>query len=150
MLQQIILAVVISKIAKAIWPNAITVWGGPRVSGLGCKTIEKDLMERSFAADIIVVGRAEQTFVQILDKVASTKWKKPNIPMVLSGQRGRISVAPTFEKLDFYDSPLTPPAQSALGGLYGRRAYCIYPKIEPKPEKLNLLNAVGSVADMAI
>lgn len=68
------------KIAKAIWPNAITVWSGPRVSGLGCKTIEKDLMERSFAADIIVVGHAEQTFVQILDKVASTKWKKPNNP----------------------------------------------------------------------
>ena len=147
---QVIPAVAISKIAKTIWPNAITVWGGPHISGLGRKAIETDLMERSFAADIFVVGHAEQTFVQILDKAASTGWTKPDVSMVLSGQRGRISVAPTFEKLDLYDSPLTLPAQSALGCSYGRCAYCTYPKIEPKPEKLNLLNAVGSVADMAV
>lgn len=61
-----------------------------------------------------------------------------------------VSVSRQHLKLDLYDIPLTLPAQSALGGLYGRRAYCTYPKIEPKPEKLNLLNAVGSVADMAI
>lgn len=146
---QVIPAVATSMVAKTIWPNAITVWGGPHISGLGTMAIEKDLRERSFAADIFVTGHAEHTFVQILERVSSVRYNKHDMPMVLSGERGSDAVAPTFESLELYDTPLTLPAQSALGCSYGRCAYCTYPAIEPKPEKLNLSRAVGSVADMA-
>lgn len=52
--------------------------------------------------------------------------------------------------MELYDAPLTLPAQSALGCSYGRCSYCTYPAIEPKPEKLNLADTVGSVAEMAV
>jgi radical SAM superfamily enzyme YgiQ (UPF0313 family) len=119
-------------------------------SGLGSKTIEKDLLERSFPADAFVTGHAEHTFVEILNKVANIGWSKTATPMVLRGQRGHTAIKPTFESLDLYDSPLTLPAQSALGCSYGWCVYCTYPKIERRPQKLDLSDAVASVVDMAV
>jgi len=148
---QVIPATAISIVARTIWPKAMVVWGGPHISGLGRATIEMDLAERAFAADIFVTGHAEQTFVHLLDSLASREWHQHDIPMVWNGQSGgaRQTIVPTFENLGLYDSPLTLPAQSALGCSYGHCTFCTYPAIEPKPEKLNLPKAVGAVADMA-
>lgn len=147
---QVIPAVAVSIVAKTLWPSAIVVWGGPHISGLGRVALEKDLKHRSFAADAFVTGHAEQTFVQILDDIQHGKWNQSkNDPIVLNGVRGAQTVSPTFGNLCLYDSPLTLPAQSALGCSYGRCAFCTYPAIEPTPTKLRLFEAVGAVVDKA-
>ena len=147
---QVIPALAVSMVARTIWPQALLLWGGPHISGLGLK--QTDLAERSYAADVFVNGHAEQTFTDILDKVASgDRWKRrSNMPTLLSGTSGGSTVSPTFENLELYDSPLTLPAQSALGCAYGRCTFCTYPAIEPKPVKLDLTRSVGVVADLAV
>jgi hypothetical protein len=148
---QVIPATAISTMARMLWPDALVVWGGPHISGLGEETLQEDLRERSFAADLFVMGHAEKTFVDILDNVArgGYKYKSRDMPVVVSGTRGATTVPPTFENLDLYDSPLTLPAQSMLGCSYGKCAYCTYPAIEPTPSRLEMQTSVGVVAEVA-
>ena len=145
---QLIPAVAVGNIARALWPQTPIIWGGPHVSGLGSSVIEADIEHRKFAADVYVTGHAEQTFVDILNGFSSGRGLLRN-PKVIHGSTGGVSYSPIFENLGLYDSPLVLPAQSALGCAYGRCAFCTYPAIEPTPSKLGLASSVGSVADTA-
>ena len=144
---QVIPAAAITNVIRKIWPQALVVWGGPHISGLGKDTIAKDLHARHFAADVFVTGHAEETFVWVLDEAKSLKSATSNLPVVLKGKSKVVS--PTFDDLTVYDVPLTFPAQSTIGCAYGRCSYCTYPNIEGKPQKLDLLTSVGSVVDQA-
>ena len=149
---QVIPATTMTIIARRIWPQALVVWGGPHISGLGIKTLKQDIAERSFAADVFVVGHSERSIVQILDQVDALKQaaisiNKPSIPKAMVGES--MAIAPSFEELEWYDRPLTLPAQSTLGCAYGRCAFCTYPAIEDTPQKLDLFSSVGHVVDQA-
>lgn len=145
---QVLPATAISKIARELWPEALIVWGGPHISGLGRATLQRDIKKRAFAADIFVTGHAEATFVQILEQREVLKRAvRSSSPVVLDGKSQ--TIAPTFEHLHLYDSPLTLPAQSTLGCAYGRCAFCTYPFIEDTPQKLDLFSTVGTVVDRA-
>jgi radical SAM superfamily enzyme YgiQ (UPF0313 family) len=123
--------------------------------------LKQDLEERAFASDIFVTGHAEESFVEILEQVRvlkqltdggdGTRGGSTRHPMVMCGQSSSVTLPPTFENLDLYDTPLTLPAQSTLGcAYYGRcTTFCTYPSIEDKPQKLDLTNAVGSVVKTA-
>jgi radical SAM superfamily enzyme YgiQ (UPF0313 family) len=152
---QVIPALAVSMVARTLWPQALLLFGGPHISGLGLK--QKDVAELSYAADVFITGHAEQTFTDLLDKVGASSgdgWKTRNtnnsMPILMSGKSGESTVSPTFENLELYDSPLTLPAQSTLGCAYGRCTYCTYPAIEPKPVKHDLSRSVGSVVDLAV
>jgi len=144
---QVIPAATATLVARKLWPQTLVVWGGPHVSGLGKAALEQDLAERAFAADVFVTGHAEKSFVEILENAdtlnRATKWT----PVVLSGKS--TVIAPSFDGLELYDTPLTLPAQSTLGCAYGRCAFCTYPSIEDTPKKLDLFTSVGTVVDTA-
>mmetsp|Transcript_5973 Transcript_5973/g.17265 ORF Transcript_5973/g.17265 Transcript_5973/m.17265 type:complete len:491 (+) Transcript_5973:215-1687(+) len=145
---QILPAAAITQVARQLWPEALVVWGGPHISGLGKAALERDIRFRAFAADVFVTGHAERTFLQVLDQVEVLKRETKSIPKVLTGESGKV-LSPVFDDLDIYDKPLTLPAQSTLGCAYGRCTYCTYPSIEGTPRKLDLLTAVGTVVDTA-
>ncbi|KAL7570350.1 hypothetical protein ACA910_017191 [Epithemia clementina (nom. ined.)] len=148
---QVMPAATISVLVQKLFPDALVVWGGPHVSGLG-SALEKDIHQRSYAADVFVTGHAEQTFTEILDAVSSPDGMaqlKSNVSIV-KGKQGCSPVSPVFDNLEWYDKPLTLPAQSGLGCAYGRCKFCTYPGIEPIPQKLPLDIAVGSVVRSAL
>jgi hypothetical protein len=157
---QVIPAVALSMLVRSIWSTGdgddntnttrpLVVWGGPHVSGLGKRVLEADISERSFAADVFVTGHAEQTFVDILNRLESGEVRDFSSPVVMDGTSGGLVLRPTFENLALFDHPLVLPAQSTLGCAYGRCAYCTYPAIEPTPTRLDLTESVGAVAEMA-
>jgi radical SAM superfamily enzyme YgiQ (UPF0313 family) len=150
---QVLPAAAASRIARQAFPNALVVWGGPHVSGIGRLALEDDADRRAFAADAFVVGHAEQTIVDVLDRAAASRassrpWTLSSRPKIIQGVRGA-SVVPSFDNLALYDDPPVLPAQSALGCAYGRCAFCTYPAMEPTPTKLDLSIAVDSVVELA-
>lgn len=133
--------------ARRLWPDALVVWGGPHVSGLG-NTVQDEIQRRSFAADLFVTGHAEKTSVSRLDHCTSDVYMRSEPARYLQGRSGP-AVAPLFENLGLYDDPPNLPAHSTLGCAYGSCAFCTYPAVEPMPTKLPLLVAVDSVVEMA-
>lgn len=144
---QVIPAVSISMVVRELWPDAMVVWGGPHVSGLG-KSILDDIDRRNFAADLFVTGHAEETFSSLLDQVSLSKSSFGSTRLE-DGVRGG-SMIPSFENLNPYDNPPVLPAQSTLGCAYGRCAFCTYPAMEPTPSKLDLCATIDSVVDKAL
>ena len=160
---QVIPSVVISMIARKLWPKALIVFGGPHMSGLGSETLRQDLGQRGYAADVFVTGHAEQTFVELLDQLERQKSSpfdtnvilnetSSELAKVFEGRRLAAPVAPRFDDdiMLLYDQPVTLPAQSTLGCAYGRCTFCTYPAVEPTPVKLPLDIAVTSVVDQAV
>ena len=73
---QVISAVVISELARELWADALVVWGGPHITGLG-PAINDDLdVRRALAADLFVQGHAEETFVNLLNLQSTTQSPK--------------------------------------------------------------------------
>ena len=144
---QVIPAAAVTTIARQLWPQALVVWGGPHVSGLGRRVLEQDAAQRSFAADAFVVGHAEKTFGDILDQHRALKEASVANPLVLDGES--VTLAPKFSDLEWFDPPLVLPAQSTLGCAYGRCKFCTYPSIENFPQKLDLQIALSSVVEKA-
>jgi radical SAM superfamily enzyme YgiQ (UPF0313 family) len=71
------------------------------VSGIGRRAVEADADRRAFAADAFVVGHAEQTVVDVLDRAAASKSSSQPCtlserPKIIQGVRGA-SVAPSFD-----------------------------------------------------
>ena len=166
---QVIPSVAITMAARKLWPNALIVFGGSHMSGLGSDTLAQDISNRGYAADVFVTGHAEQTFVNLLDQLGlgrdsvslsamsnsqsnSVHDQGVEAPKLVLGQRLATPVAPRFDEADLiqYDQPVTLPAQSTLGCAYGRCKFCTYPAVEPKPVKLPLEIAVTSVVDQAV
>ena len=148
---QVVPAATISELARQLFPDALVVWGGPHVAGLG-SGLETDLHQRAYAADVFVSGHAERTFADILDMVGSHEdWRTLQSSVtLLKGKQECIPVPPIFENLHLYEEPLTLPAQSTLGCAYGRCAFCTYPAIESTPVKLPMDVSVGSVVRSAL
>lgn len=156
---QVIPAAALSMVVKELWPKNRVVWGGPHISGMGVNAIQQDLARRQWvtAADTFVTGHAEETFVALLDQhlssqpsiINATNHQRVVHPGLIQGFRGRRSVIPMFENLDWYDDPPILLAQSTLGCAYGRCAFCTYPAMEPIPTKLDLCITVGSVVTAA-
>jgi radical SAM superfamily enzyme YgiQ (UPF0313 family) len=84
---------------------------------------------------------------------STTTHLNARIPVFVQGRRMAGPLAPLFDNSDLdvmYDQPVTLPAQSTLGCVYGRCTFCTYPAVEPVPTKLDLETAVGSVVEQAI
>lgn len=130
---QVVPAAMLTNIVRSTWNKSIVVWGGPHISGLGYNTLKTSLESRKFAADIFVVGHAENSFVDLLDHVSLRRLSIDNSPLIVDG-RSTSTFSPTFDSLDEYDRQLVLPAQSTLGCSYGKCTYSTYPSIEPTPK----------------
>lgn len=131
---QVLWAIAVTCIAKALWPGVPVVWGGAHVTALA-EEIARDPRYGS-VADAFVAGYAESTFVSLLDAVrAHAPWPKEcfragdGVYERALGSDGH--VAPIFGSPWVpTGAPLTLPTQLSRGCAYGRCRYCTYPKIE--------------------
>lgn len=139
---QVLFGLVVSLIARELWPGVAIVWGGPHVTVLG----DRIATDRRFACGVIdgfVFGYAEQTWVALLDAVAhGTAWPDE----VVSAGSGTVirakddaTVVPAFDHPEQYGwGRLCLPTQASRGCAYGQCAYCTYPAVEGGYRKLCL------------
>ena len=151
---QVIPAVAISMLARGLWPDALVVWGGPHIAGLGQAITEDLSTRRDLAADLFVQGHAEETFVRLLDQACTESQSPKNaLSGVAKGDRGNFMqcpAIPAFDNLECYRKPLTLPVQSSLGCAYGKCAFCTYPAMEGTPVRLSLIETVEPVVQRAL
>lgn len=147
---QVLAAMVITQVARRLWPGVLVVWGGPHVTVLAPE-IASD-RRYGAVADSFVYGAAEGTFVDMLDAVAT---RAPLPPACCrAGQPARtaredLSVLPVFGDLAAYHhGRLTLPAQTTRGCTYGLCAFCTYPATEGAP-RLVPLGQIEHVAKLA-
>ncbi len=137
---QVLWGLVASAAAKACWPGAKVVWGGPHVTALG-ETIASDPVYGRLV-DGFVCGQAERTWVDLLDAVAAGQPMPARVHAAGGGTWARaeeaLDVVPRFDDLGLYDSArLTLPAQCSRG--CSRRCdYCTYWVIEGRRRELPL------------
>ena len=148
---QVLWALVVSEVARELWPDVPVVWGGTHVTALK-PWIERD---HSYGAmvDGFVFGYAEKTWVELLDAIAAGRPWPAEV-----GKAGTGSIpdavaldntVPRFNDLQSYGLPrLTLPAQSGRGCFYGRCAYCTYPAVEGRARHVDLA-ALESVVQLA-
>ena len=150
---QVLYGLVVSLVARDLWPGVNIVWGGPHVTALEHQ-IAGDARYASGLIDGFVFGYAEATWVALLDAVAkSTPWP----PEVVPAGTGRWlraqdnpNVAPVFDGVDRYGwGRLCLPAQASRGCAYGRCAYCTYPTVEGRYRALPLDPVEAVVAQAA-
>jgi hypothetical protein len=136
---QVIAALTLTRLIKAMWPTVPVIWGGAHVTALG-REISRD---RSYAscADGFVFGYAEKTWVELLDAVASgLPWPREVIHAGEEFRRAKDDpeIVPCFGAPVAWGGRLTLPAQSSRGCAYGRCAFCTYPAIEGTTRNLEL------------
>lgn len=146
-------ALAITIVARRLWPNVSTVWGGAHVTAL-CDEIAKD--QRYGCSGLIagfVFGYAERTWCDLLDAVADGRFPDEVVEAGSGTYRSAVedgSVLPAFDELSLYDQVrLTIPAQWTRGCSYGKCRFCTYPTIEGKWRTLPV-EPVRSVVDEAI
>lgn len=146
---QVLWGLVVTLVAKELWPGIPVVWGGTHVTALK-PWIEHD-HAYGFLIDGFAFGYAERTWVHLLDAVASgNRWPAE---VGIAGQ-GPVATAlpdddalPVFEDLAIYGIPrLTVPIQSGRGCFYGRCTYCTYPAVEGSARHLSLRAVEEAVA----
>lgn len=130
---QVLSAMVVSTVARDLWPGSLIVWGGAHVTALAPEIAADE--RYGVVADRFVAGYAEKTFADLLEAV-DTGAQLPESSFVAGcGLERRaeadLSVIPVFGTLDGYPrSRLSLPAQTARGCAYGRCRFCTYPAIE--------------------
>ena len=136
---QVIAALTLTRMIKAMWPAVPVVWGGAHITALG-REISSDSRYGS-CVDGFVFGYAEKTWVELLDAVASgAPWPQE---VIHAGGEYKMAkddptTTPYFEALIAWGGRLTLPVQSSRGCAYGRCAFCTYPAIEGTARKLDL------------
>jgi hypothetical protein len=130
---QVLAGLVTTLVARARWPRARVIWGGPHVTAL--RDVIPFDQDFGHLIDGFVFGAAEGTFTTLLDAVdCDAAWPGA----VVRAGSGRLvtgeplaSVRPRFDDLNRYGAPmLTLPAQTGRGCAYGKCTYCTYPAIE--------------------
>ena len=148
---QVLWALAATFVARERWPGVPVVWGGAHVTALADE-IACDA-RYGFAADAFVAGYAEQTFVDLLDAIASASPWPRQCFRAGDGRYERAigddgGVVPTFLDLRVpKGARLTLPAQLSRGCAYGRCAYCTYPATEGAYRELHSASAEGVIAD---
>lgn len=131
---QVLWALALTRVVRALWPGVPVIWGGAHVTALA-QCIANDA-RYGVAADGFVAGYAESTFVSLLDAVAK---RAPWPEACFSAGSGRHPRAqgdaghtrPSFQDLHLpLGARLTLPAQRSRGCAYGRCEFCTYPAIE--------------------
>ncbi len=130
---QVLWSLAIVNVARRIWGDLPTVWGGAHITALQ----EQIAFEPRYrvAGHGFVFGYAEQTWVDLLDAIAQdAPWPVEVVP----AGRGRTPAAraddhgpPHFGFLERTEGTmLTLPAQASRGCAYARCAFCTYPAVE--------------------
>ena len=136
---QIIAALAVTKVIRAVWPGVPVVWGGAHVTALA-EPISKDASYGQ-GIDGFVVGYAEKTWVELLDAVASrAPWPAEVCKAGTASHRAKEDGAtvPAFDLTSYGQGSLTLPVQASRGCAYGKCSFCTYPKIEGKHRKLSM------------
>ena len=146
---QVLFALVISIVARRLWPGVRVVWGGPHMTALR-RQIASD-PEYGRMVGRFVFGYAEGTFVDLLDAIDGTHELPDAVVHAGSGTRPvarqAVAPAPAFSNLEWYGhGRLTLPAQLTRGCSYGRCTYCTYPAIEGPFRTLDLELASPTIA----
>lgn len=148
---QVLMGLVATLVARALWPTARVVWGGPHVTAL--RDVIPSNEDFGHLIDAFVFGAAEGTFVTMLDAVGGGGDWPAGVVLAGRGRRGDASsvrdALPRFDELDHYGVPLlTLPAQTGRGCSYGRCTYCTYPAIEGAVVDLGL-GMLGHIVQLA-
>jgi len=136
---QIIGALAVTKVIRAVWPDVPVVWGGAHVTALA-EPISKDAGYGQ-GIDGFVVGYAEKTWVELLDAVASrASWPTEVFQAGTASHRAKEdgTTVPAFDLSTYGEGSLTLPVQASRGCAYGKCSFCTYPKIEGKHRKLSM------------
>lgn len=136
---QVIAALAITRLVKSRWPGVKVVWGGAHVTALA-ERISKN-SEYGMWVDGFVAGYAEQTWVDLLNSVATSKpWPTEVFAAGTKNLRAKEDplTVPVFDITDKTKYDLTLPVQVSRGCAYGKCNFCTYPKIEGKYRKLNV------------
>lgn len=131
--EQVLAALVISKIVRRLWPSTTIVWGGAQVTALAPEIAADARYGRGI--DGFVAGYAERTFLSLVEANVSGHPWPPEVFSAGGGQWtraiGALTTVPRFGSLDRYGSPrLTLPAQLTRGCAYGKCGFCTYPHVE--------------------
>ena len=139
---QVLFGLVVSLIARELWPGVVIVWGGPHITALEHQ-IAADERYANGVIDGFVFGYAEATWVDLLHAVAAGTTWPPEV--VAAGSKAWVrakddpSVVPAFDNVERYGwGRLCLPAQASRGCAYGLCAYCTYPTVEGRYRKLPL------------
>lgn len=146
---QVIAALAITRLVKQKWPGVKVVWGGAHVTALAEKIANN--LSYGKLIDGFVEGYAEQTWVELLNSVASSQpWPKEVFSAGSKNVRAKEDpkTVPSFNIKDKTDYDLTLPLQVSRGCAYGKCNFCTYPKIEGKYRKLNIAT-IEPVIDQA-
>lgn len=136
---QVIAALALTHLIKAMWPAVPVVWGGAHVTALG-QEISREGRYGSWV-DGFVFGYAEKTWVELLDAVATgAPWPQEVVRAGRGYQLAKehLTIIPCFITPMGWGGRLTLPTQSTRGCAFGRCAFCTYPAIEGKVRKLDL------------
>ena len=131
---QVYWALAITQAVKEVWPRAVVVWGGAHVTAI--QACLSELLRAAPSIDGFVVGHAERTFVELLDRLADpARWPASVMRRERQGAlvraEGDAPVMPLFDAVALYDrGRLTLPVQMSRGCSYGRCSFCTYPAIE--------------------
>lgn len=130
---QVLAALVVTRIARDVWPTTPVVWGGAHVTALAPEIAEDARYGRNI--DGFIAGYAEGTFVELLTAVRDGRPWPTSVFTAGSGvwtrAVGILETTPTFGSLCEYGAPrLTLPAQVTRGCSYGKCEFCTYPAVE--------------------
>lgn len=147
---QIIGALAVTKVIRAVWPGVPVVWGGAHVTALADPISKAACYGEGI--DGFVVGYAEKTWVQLLDAVASrSPWPAEVFKAGNASRRAKEdpTTVPAFDLTPYGQGSLTLPVQASRGCAYGKCSFCTYPKIEGEYKRLST-KALEPVIDQAV
>ena len=146
---QVIAALATTRLVKLRWPGIKVVWGGAHVTALAERISNNS--EYGMLVDGFVAGYAEQTWVDLLNSVATSKpWPLEVFAAGSKNIRAKEDplTLPVFDITEKTKYDLTLPVQVSRGCAHGRCSFCTYPKIEGKYRKLNVAT-IEPVIDQA-
>lgn len=134
---QVFSSLLLLRLAKQRWSNAVIVVGGSHVTLLAATTQGSQLI-RAFA-DITLPGHSEQDFVHLVTGNGS-------VP-----DAEEFDYEPFFEsnQLSRYDrDKLVLPVQFSRGCVYGKCTFCTYPVVEPVATRIRAERAVATLRSL--
>jgi hypothetical protein len=130
---QVLPAMVVTRICRRLWPATPIVWGGAHVTALAPE-IANDV-RYGHGIDGFVAGYAERTFVELLTALRTGRAWPASVFAAGGGAwmraSGVVETTPSFPNLSAYGAPrLALPAQVTRGCAYGKCQFCTYPAVE--------------------
>jgi hypothetical protein len=130
---QVLAGLVVTEVARRMWPGVPVVWGGAHVTALAPEIAED--ARHGHGIDGFVAGYAERTFVELVTAVRDARAWPTSIfaagSHAWTRATGILETTPAFASLREYGAPrLTLPAQVTRGCAYGKCEFCTYPAVE--------------------